>query len=106
MVCKWRSRKKGTMDREEDGDLAEKGRIEGALIPFQAYFRHEEFIGGGGIGKESRKGTGLWHGYIGKEVVERPAGRESMAFAASSQRIGSTQPFLPGTGSVVECGFR
>jgi len=86
MGCVGRSRKRGTMDREEDGDFAEKGRIEEALIPFQAHFRHEQLIGGSGIGKESRRGTGLWHGYIGKEVVERPVGRDCRTLAVSSQR--------------------
>jgi len=94
--------KGGSHGQGEVEDLAAKN----ILAPFQARFRRDELIVGGGIGKESRKGTGLWHSYTGKEVVERPLGRESMAFAASSQRIGSTQPFLPRVGSVVECGFR
>ena len=74
------------MDREEDGDFAAKSGIEEALIPFQAHFRHEELIGGSGIGKESRKGTGLWDGCIDIEIVEQPLGRESMTLAVSSQR--------------------
>jgi hypothetical protein len=41
-----------------------------ALSPFQARFWREELIDRGGIVKESRKGTGLWDGCIGKEVVE------------------------------------
>ncbi len=70
MGCVGRSRKRGTLDSEEDGDLAAKSGIEEALIPFQAHFRHEQLIGGSGIGKESRRGTGLWHGCIDIEVVQ------------------------------------
>jgi len=87
MGCVGRSRKRETMDREEDGDLAEKSGIVKGPCPLLGTLQAAELINGGGIGKESRKGTELWHGYIGKEVVERPLGRESMTLAVSSQRL-------------------
>ena len=64
----------GGRSRQRSGPWTGKwigfGGKEKLLTPFQARFGHAELTDRGGIVKESRKGTGLWDGYIGKEVVE------------------------------------